>query len=279
MAEEAQIVQMSPLQEDRGGLSEPPLGRSGRTPLGGSERTPLNSIKKSIKKENGKPLRSPSQARARFASWGGSKKSDDFLASPGNGKEWSPKTKVNGKVKHALSRAAVEAWEELITDYPMPQGLAGRLARASTPFIVKDLEKNLFIVKASLNTVFLAFLYNEEFKNFSRDFSAAPGRTVAAAAESAFRLLCEGKAWGPVQEAVLSAARVGEWRVEVHYNRLVNSGASRPAGGGGVLDRLAAASAALTDPGSVVGSPQPTWAPSQAPEPSGGVSWGREVGA
>lgn len=208
------------------------------------------------------------QVQARFAQWGQQHSADTFLASPGEGKTWGVKAKTNGKVKNALSRAAAEAWGELIEDYPLPEGLLGRLSRASTPFITKVLEDNTPIVKASMNTVFLSYLFIEEFKNYSRADEAPPGKLVTAAAENAFRLLCEGKKWVHIKEAMLCAARVGDWRVDVHYTRLVASHPSartHAPGGGGALDRLAAAAAASTT-ASV--SPQvPYWQQSPYPAP------------
>lgn len=221
------------------------------------------------------------QAQSRFAAWGKSHPAESFLASPGENKQWSAKAKTNGKVKNALSRAAAEAWSELIEDYPLPEGLLGRLSRTSTPFIKKELEENASIVKASMNTVFLSYLYIEEFKRFSLDVTAPPGKLVTAAAENAFRLLCEGKAWTRIKEAMLSAARAGDYRVDVHYTRLVaaHPGARTTYGGGGVLDRLAAASASAATAAVSVGAQVPGWAPSEPANPA--IAWpsaGKELG-
>lgn len=203
------------------------------------------------------------QAQGRFAAWGKSHPAESFLASPGENKQWSAKAKTNGKVKQALSRAVAEAWGELIEDYPLPEGTLGRLAKASTPFIKKDLDENTSIVKASMNTVFLGHLFIEEFKQFSLAAEAPPGKLVTAAAENIFRLLCEGKGWAHIKEATLSAARAGEYRVDLHYTRLVTAHpTSRTTyGGGGVLDRLAAASSAAATAATSVGAFTPDWAP------------------
>ena len=224
-----------------------------------------------------RPAQHPvAQAQARFAQWGQQHNADSFLASPGEGKTWGVKAKTNGKVKNALSRAAAEAWGELIEDYPLPEGLLGRLSRASTPFIKKELEGNTPIVKASMNTVFLSYLFIEEFKNFSRATEAPPGKLVTAAAESVFRLLCEGKAWVHIKEAMLRAARAGDYRVDVHYTRLVAShpGAQTSYGGGGVLDRLAAAAGAGATASVSVGVQVPDWAPVES-DPWAGKELGR----
>lgn len=252
-----------PQQEGGRGVSnDPPRGVSNDL-SGGSVTTPLNKIKRDIKKDKaGASLASSLRAMA------APKKADAFLASPGVGKNWGPKTKTPGKVKNALSRAFVETWDELLKGIPLPAGLLGRLSKASTPFIQKELDDNLFIIRSAMNTVFLCSIFNGEFKNFSRDFSDPPGKLLTAAAVEAFTLLCEGKQWAAVREATLAAARSGSHRVDVHYTRIIASHptARTARGGGGVLDRLAAAAATSAEAANP--TPRPYWAEPVTGEPT-----------
>lgn len=178
--------------------------------------------------------------RENFEAWGKETSLEQYLLSPGEGKEWKPTTKVAGKVKNAVARSFNECWQQCLPGVVIPDGLLGRMGKATTPFIRKDdVNSNQVIVQASARSVYLAALYIEEFKRHAVDGADPAGKTVTAATVSAYQLLCEGKTWKQVQAAMLESARRGFLRVDLVYNQLV----SRSLHGDGALDRLAAAQA------------------------------------